>query len=46
LLRDHVPRVDPADREGVEDETGGEEEGRHPAFVARVVQPEALDRAQ
>jgi len=41
-----VPGVDPADRERVEDETAGEEERRDAAFVPRVIEPEALDRAQ
>ena len=46
LLRDHVPGVDPADRDRVEDEAAGEKERRDAALVPRVIEPEALDCAQ
>jgi hypothetical protein len=38
-----VPGVGPADRDRVEDETAGEEEGRDAALVLRVVKLDRLE---
>ncbi|MBV9361444.1 MAG: hypothetical protein JO292_08625, partial [Betaproteobacteria bacterium] len=46
LLRDHVPRVDPAHGDSVEHEAAGKKARGDTPFMLGVIEAQALERAQ